>query len=309
MPSSTTPDYYAILQVDPRAEHEVIQAAFRGLAKKYHPDVYTGTDRNERMRAVNEAYEVLGDPTKRAAYDRQRKPQAEQASASSAQTATAGKTQQQGHTTEHGSTAHQPREEPRPTGANAQRPSQPFSPASEPKRYSASASPFFTPFAPPPPPPQAPPVVYPPGGAPALTFRPRLFPLLGGLLALVAFFLPWLAIQQTGLFLNVSSHTYSGADLAGELVGWLYVEPIAALALVGLGVFATSLSQRFQRWTPAAAAIGLTTVVLFMSQSSSLLGVGTLSNTLGMGCWLAGGGFLFSLIEVLRALATSRSAR
>jgi hypothetical protein len=308
MPSSTTPDYYAILQVDPRAEHEVIQAAFRGLAKKYHPDVYAGAERNERMRVVIEAYEMLSDPAKRAAYDRQRKSQAEQASASSAQTTTTGKAQQ-GHTTEQGSTAQKHQEGPRSAGPSAEaRPSQPFSPASEPKRYSASASPFFTPFAPPPPP-QAPPTVYPPGGPSALAFRPRLFPLLGGLLALVAFFLPWLAIQQTGLFLTVSSHAYSGADLAGNLVGWLYVEPIAALALMGLGFFATSLPHRFQRWTPAAAAIGLTTVILFVSQSSSLLGVGTLTSSLEMGCWLAAGGFLFSFIEVLRALATARSVR
>jgi len=72
MPDSPTPDYYKILQVDPSAEQEVITAAFKGLAKKYHPDVYHGSDRTERMREINLAYEVLGDPGKRQAYDYKR---------------------------------------------------------------------------------------------------------------------------------------------------------------------------------------------------------------------------------------------
>ena len=66
--SSDTKDYYLILQVQPSAEPEVIQAAYRRLALKYHPDV---EDNNPaQMQELNEAYEVLSRPDKRAAYDR-----------------------------------------------------------------------------------------------------------------------------------------------------------------------------------------------------------------------------------------------
>jgi len=69
---SITKDYYKILQVDPSAEAEVIAAAYKRLALKYHPD--TNKDRNAtlRMQEINEAYEVLHDPIKRAEYDRHR---------------------------------------------------------------------------------------------------------------------------------------------------------------------------------------------------------------------------------------------
>lgn len=63
------PDYYRILQVHPRAEKEVIDAAYRRLAAKYHPDVSQLADASERMKQINTAYEVLSDPAKRAAYD------------------------------------------------------------------------------------------------------------------------------------------------------------------------------------------------------------------------------------------------
>ena len=62
-------DYYDILQVSRNAEQEVIEAAYRRLARKYHPDVHSGPDAALRMRELNEAYEVLGDPGKRAEYD------------------------------------------------------------------------------------------------------------------------------------------------------------------------------------------------------------------------------------------------
>ena len=62
-------DHYELLQVREEAEAEVIQAAFRALARKYHPDF--GGDAN-RMVALNEAWEVLGDRERRAAYDRER---------------------------------------------------------------------------------------------------------------------------------------------------------------------------------------------------------------------------------------------
>ena len=68
----TGPDPYKILQVDPEAEDEVIAAAYRRLARKYHPDTATGVDTGGRMEAINAAWEVLGDPKRRAALDRQR---------------------------------------------------------------------------------------------------------------------------------------------------------------------------------------------------------------------------------------------
>ena len=48
-------DYYAILGVHPSAEEAVISAAYRALAKLYHPDLYKGSDAAERMAKINEA--------------------------------------------------------------------------------------------------------------------------------------------------------------------------------------------------------------------------------------------------------------
>ena len=66
------PDLYKLLQVDSEADPEVIQAAYRRLAQKFHPDLATGPEAAERMVAINGAWEVLGDPVRRAEYDRQR---------------------------------------------------------------------------------------------------------------------------------------------------------------------------------------------------------------------------------------------
>lgn len=63
------PDFYAILQVAPNAEPEVIDAAFRKLAAKYHPDVDRRRDATARMQQINEAHRVLSDAELRAAYD------------------------------------------------------------------------------------------------------------------------------------------------------------------------------------------------------------------------------------------------
>jgi hypothetical protein len=71
---SSARDLYKILQVDPAAEPEVVEAAYRRLALKYHPDVSQAPDAAERMRDLNMAYSVLGDATKRADYDRDRSP-------------------------------------------------------------------------------------------------------------------------------------------------------------------------------------------------------------------------------------------
>jgi curved DNA-binding protein CbpA len=66
----TGADHYKVLQVDPEAESEVVRAAFRSLAQKYHPDVSGGSQ--ERMAALNGAWTVLRNPEARAAYDRAR---------------------------------------------------------------------------------------------------------------------------------------------------------------------------------------------------------------------------------------------
>ena len=70
--NANDPDYYEILQLSPEAEQEVIEAAYRRLARKYHPDISKDPGASQRMRLLNEAFEVLGDPATRAAYDRSR---------------------------------------------------------------------------------------------------------------------------------------------------------------------------------------------------------------------------------------------
>jgi curved DNA-binding protein len=62
-------DYYQALGVKRDATAEDLKKAFRKLARKYHPDVSKEADAEKRMREVNEAYAVLSDPEKRAAYD------------------------------------------------------------------------------------------------------------------------------------------------------------------------------------------------------------------------------------------------
>lgn len=66
------PDLYKLLQVDSEADPEVIQAAYRRLAQKFHPDLAVGPEAAERMVAINGAWEVIGDPVRRAEYDRGR---------------------------------------------------------------------------------------------------------------------------------------------------------------------------------------------------------------------------------------------
>ena len=65
-------DLYEILQVHPSAHPEVINAAYRRLAFLYHPDKNPSADAAARMKRINLAYEILGDPSRRAEYDRTR---------------------------------------------------------------------------------------------------------------------------------------------------------------------------------------------------------------------------------------------
>ncbi len=65
-------DYYAVLGVEPTAGDAEIKTAYRRLARKFHPDVSKEAGAEDQFKAINEAYEALRDPQKRAAYDQLR---------------------------------------------------------------------------------------------------------------------------------------------------------------------------------------------------------------------------------------------
>src|SRR5438270_4400837 len=70
MPTTTKQDYYEVLGVPRKASVKDIRAAFRRLARKYHPDLNPGDKAaEERFKNVQEAYDILSDSKKRQMYD------------------------------------------------------------------------------------------------------------------------------------------------------------------------------------------------------------------------------------------------
>ena len=65
----SVPAYYELLEIDPDCSQEGIKKAYHKLALTYHPDVNKSDEARDRMKLINEAYEVLSDPEKRAEYD------------------------------------------------------------------------------------------------------------------------------------------------------------------------------------------------------------------------------------------------
>lgn len=65
-------DYYKILHLGPHATADQVHHAYRTLAMRYHPDRNPGPEAEATMAAINEAYAVLSDPSRRSAYDRGR---------------------------------------------------------------------------------------------------------------------------------------------------------------------------------------------------------------------------------------------
>lgn len=90
-------DYYALMEVPPRATQEEIHRAYKRLAKKWHPDRNRDPMATERMQEINEAFQILRDPIKRTRYDE-------------AYTRSFGKTnEERGHATESNNSAYERR--------------------------------------------------------------------------------------------------------------------------------------------------------------------------------------------------------
>lgn len=132
------PDPYKVLQVDPEAEDEVIQAAYRRLAQKYHPDLAAGSDAVERMVAINAAWELIGEPGRRQAYDRSVRYRPSSGSVSGPSPATSGGSSSRPTTPSGGASTG------RAAGGGVGQPSGPGSPRSSQERGPETVSPDWT---------------------------------------------------------------------------------------------------------------------------------------------------------------------
>ena len=79
---ATVRHYYKILGVGQDADKKAIKTAYRRLARRYHPDVAPGRDTANRFIEIQEAYEVLSNPTRRRLYDRATRGRRQRAAAS-----------------------------------------------------------------------------------------------------------------------------------------------------------------------------------------------------------------------------------
>lgn len=67
-------NYYEILEIDKKASTEIVEKAYKTLVKKYHPDLQEGTKKQEceeKLKLINEAYEILSNPDKREKYNQE----------------------------------------------------------------------------------------------------------------------------------------------------------------------------------------------------------------------------------------------
>ena len=67
--SLATPDPYAVLGIPREASDQQVQRAYRRLAKRYHPDLHPDAQTSQQMRRINQAWETLSSPGRRARYD------------------------------------------------------------------------------------------------------------------------------------------------------------------------------------------------------------------------------------------------
>lgn len=64
-------NYYQVLMVDQSADADILAVVHRRLAQRYHPDMDQGDDARQRMLEINQAYDVLRNPERRARYDQE----------------------------------------------------------------------------------------------------------------------------------------------------------------------------------------------------------------------------------------------
>lgn len=79
-------NFYQILQVDPNADSEIIEVAYKRLARKYHPDVNNSPNATSQMQEINEAYETLKNEFKRKQYNAEFLPNLKQSKTTNTQT-------------------------------------------------------------------------------------------------------------------------------------------------------------------------------------------------------------------------------